>query len=414
MSNTIKTLAAGDITRKSLAILHNKLVFCKTINRQYDDRFARSGAKNGGTLLIREPNQFTVRSGAVMDTQDVTETTQTLTVATQRGIDVNFSSVELTLSMDDFAERILEPAMARLAAELDKIVITASMKDVYNHVLGTKGSPSSLVDVRTARAKLNQGMAPSGNRTMLLESLSMNNVVADSKALFSPSSEIAKQYEQGLVGHAAGFTFRETEMIPTITGGTMADTDAALVDTSSAIVSGTATIALTSATTAGTVKAGQVFTIADVFAVNPETKVAYPHLQQWVITADGVASGGNITLNVSPTPYTSGAKQNVSLVSAGASKAVLMETVGGSGTISVPYNQGLAYHKDAFTLVTADLEMPRGAHFAARKSYDGISMRIWRDGDIINDKFPCRIDILFGYKTLRPEWASRLSGDDNA
>jgi hypothetical protein len=109
MSNTIKTLSAGDITRKALDILHNHLIFCKTINREYDDRFARTGAKNGGTLLIRNPNQFTVRSGAVMDTQDLDETTQPLVVATQRGVDVNFSSYELTMSLDDFADRILNP-----------------------------------------------------------------------------------------------------------------------------------------------------------------------------------------------------------------------------------------------------------------------------------------------------------------
>src|SRR3989304_1424552 len=125
MANTIKTLSSGDITRKALAILHNNLVFTKMINKQYDDRFALSGAKNGGTLLIREPNQFTVRTGAVMDTQDVTESTPTLTLATQKGGDINFSSVELTLSLDDFADRILTPAMSRLAADVEATVIAA-------------------------------------------------------------------------------------------------------------------------------------------------------------------------------------------------------------------------------------------------------------------------------------------------
>ena len=137
MSNTIKTLSDGAITRKALSILHNKLVFCKTINRQYDDRFARSGAKIGTALLIREPNQFAIREGRILDTQDVTETTQTLDLATQRGVDIDFTSVELTMSMDDFSERILEPAMARLAAELDKVVMTDLYKKVYNHRLGT-------------------------------------------------------------------------------------------------------------------------------------------------------------------------------------------------------------------------------------------------------------------------------------
>jgi len=412
MGNTIKTLKDGDITREALAILHNNLIFTKTINKQYDDRFAVSGAKNGGELLIREPNQFTVRSGAVIDTQDVTESTQTLTLATQRGVDINFSSVELTLSMDDFSQRILTPAMSRLAAEVDSINIGIAYKGIYNHVLGTKGSPSTLADVNSARSKLSKGLTPLGDRSMILESLSMNQVISDSKALFNPSSEVARQYSRGVIGTSAGFTFHETEMVPVHTMGTFADTDTPIVNTSTGITSGTATIAITSGTSAGTVTEGSVFTVADVFAVNNETKERYPHLQQWVVTADATASTGSVTVAVSPTPITSGAKQNVELVSAGASKAVLFETVGGSGTISTGFLQGLAYHRDFMTFVTADLEMPKDADMAAREVFDGISMRLWRASDIINDKFPTRIDVLFGQKVIRPEWACRLSGDD--
>ena len=412
MSNTIKTLGDGDITREALAILHNNLIFTKRINKQYDDRFAVSGAKNGGTLLIREPNQFTVRSGAVIDTQDVTESTQSLTLATQRGVDVNFSSVELTLSMDDFSERILKPAMSRLAAEVDSINITVAKNGIYNHILGTKGSPTALADIASARAKLSKGLAPLGDRSTILESLSMNQVVSDSKALFNPSSEISRQYNMGVVGTTQGSTFFETEMIPVHTMGTFADTDTPIVNTSTGITSGTATIAITSGTSAGTVTEGSVFTVADVFAVNLETKARYPHLQQWVVTADATASTGAVTAAVSPTPITSGAKQNVELVSAGASKAVLFETVGGSGTISTGFLQGMMFHKDFMTFVTADLELPKGADLAAREVFDGISMRLWRDGDIVNDKFPTRFDVLFGQKVLRPEWACRLSGDD--
>ena len=412
MSNTIKTLSDGDIVRKALLVLHNNLIFTKTINRQYDDRFAVSGAKNGGTLLIREPNQFTVRSGAVMDVQDVSEATQTLTVATQRGVDINFSSVELTLSLDDFSQRILEPAMSRLAAEIDSINLNEAYKGVYNHILGTKGSPTALVDIRAARSKLSKGLAPKSDRYCIMESLSINQVMEDSKSLFAPSSEIAKQYDQGIIGTCSGFTFYETEMIPTHTMGTFADADTPVVNTSSGITSGTPTIAITSGTSAGTITEGSVFTVAGVYAVNPETKVRYPHLQQWVVTADATASGGAVTVSVSPTPITSGAKQTVEVVSAGASKAVLFETVGGSGTISTAYLQGLAFHKDFFTFVSADLEIPRGTDMAKREVFEGISMRFVRNYDIVNDKFPARFDVLVGQKVIRPEWACRLSGDD--
>jgi hypothetical protein len=406
MSHTIKTLGDGAITRKALAILHNKLVFVKSINKEYDSRFAQSGAKIGANLLIREPNQFTVRSGAVMDSQDITESTQTLTLATQRGVDINFSSVELALSMDDFAERILDPAMSRLAAEIDKIVIAASYKDVYNMVYTTYGTAPAFADIQSARAKLSKGLAPAGSRNMLMESLSMNSAVNSMKALFQSAPAISRQYNTGLMGHALGFDFLESEMVPTHTNGTRDDTTP-VCNTSTGITSGSASITTTGAD--GAMKAGDIFTIADVYAVNPETKERYAHLQQFVITADHTNDATDVW-SVSPAPVTSGAKQNVSLVSAGASKAIVNVAAGGSGTASAVDVQNLAYHKDAFTFVTADLELPRDAHFAAREVFDGISMRVWRASDIVNDKFPCRIDVLFGYKTTHPDWACRLPG----
>lgn len=410
MSNTITTLKDGAIAHKALSILHNKLVFVKAINKQYDNRFAVAGAKIGDALLIKEPNQFTVRTGAVMDVQDVTETYQTLTLATQKGVDINHSSVDLTMSMDDFARDILEPAMDRLAADIDSTVITGCYQGVYNHVLGTKGSVPVVADIQSARSLLSKGLAPQGDRFAMLESLGMNGVVNDARAYFNPAGELSRQYDTGVVGDCAGFKFYETEMIPTHTQGTYADTDTGIVNTSSGITSGTATIAITSMTDGATLTKGQVFTVADVYAINPETKVRYKHLQQFTVTAAITATGTNVTPAVSPTPITSGAKQNVELVSAGANKAVLTETVGGSGTLSTGYPQHMAFHKDAFTFVSADLEVPKDAHFAARKVHDGISLRIWRASDIVNDKFPCRIDVYFGYKVIRPEWACRISG----
>lgn len=409
MGNTIKTLSDGDITRKALSILHNKLVFCKTINKQYDDRFARSGAKNGGTLLIREPNQFTVRTGAVMDTQDVTETTQTLTVAIQKGVDINFSSVELTLSMDDFAERILTPAMTRLAAEVDKTVIDASYKDVYNMVYTTIGTAPVLADIQSGRAKLSKGLAPTGDRIALMESLGMNTVVNDAKAFFNPSSEISKQYNTGVIGHCSSFNFYESEMVPTHTNGTR--TTAGTADLS-AVSNGDTTLSLVT-TDSETFVAGDIFTIAGVYAVNPETKVAYAHLQQFVVRTGATSSGSAIAaLAIAPTIYKSGAKQNMYCADwTESTAATVVDLAGSSGSASTAYSQHLAYHKDAFTLVTADLEMPNGVDFAAREVYDGISLRVVRNFDIVNDKFPCRIDVLFGYKTTRAGWACRILGD---
>jgi hypothetical protein len=384
--------------------LHNNLVFCKTINRDYDDRFARSGAKNGGTLLIRNPNEFTVRTGAVMDTQDVAEETQTLTIATQKGVDINFSSVELTLSLDDFADRILKPAMSRLAADVDATVIAALYPGVYNFENTTFGTKPVLADILASRAKLNQGLAPAGDRYAMVDSLAANSIITDSKALFHAASEVERQYSQGVLGTISGMKFHETEMTPTHTNGSRDDTTP-VCNTSSGITSGSSTITTTGAD--GTMVVGDVFTIADVYAVNPETKVKYPHLQQFaILTAH--TNDGTDDWEVTPTPVTSGARQNISLVSPGASKAIKNVAAGGSGTASAAYTNSLVFHKDAFTMVTADLEMPQGVDFAAREVYDGISLRVVRNFDIVNDKFPCRIDVLFGQLATRPEWACRM------
>jgi len=408
MANTIKTLSAGDITRKALSLLHNNLVFTKTINREYDSRFARSGAKNGGTLLIRQPNQFTIRTGQTMDTQDVTEETQTLTLATQMGVDVNFSSVELTLSLDDFADRILNPAMARLAAEVDKTVIEACYPYVYNLDHGAFGTVPTIANVLAARALLQKGLAPAGNRSCMMDALAAGGVITAGYNIFNPASEISRQYDTGLIGQVYGFKFYESEMTPTHTNGSRTDATPRVNCTVFANSSGVEYCHMTANATGTTIKAGDIFTVADVYAANPETKARYQHLQQFSVTADITATTTLMTIAISPRIYGSGPKQNVVMATISMSGTATWVASGGSGTASTGFVHSLAYHRDAFTAVFADLEMPQGVHFAAREVYDGISLRVVRQYDVVNDKFPCRIDVLFGQKTIRPEWACRI------
>ena len=408
MANTV--LTPTQVTRKALAVLHNKLKFIKTINREYDSRFAQSGAKIGTSLLIREPNQFTVRTGAIMDAQDVAETSQTLSLATQKGVDVNFSSVELTMSLDDFSERILEPAMARLAADVEYTMLSNVYKDIYNLTGDPDAEPDAMLNVLNANARVSEGLAPDGNRNFLLNSATMAPLVNAVGLYFHKASELERAFAEGYIGMAAGLKWWESNMVPSHTNGTRTDTTP-VVNTSTGITSGTAVITMTAFADGTTYVKGDVFTIADVYAVNLETKQRYAHLQQWTVTANETETGsGDMSPAVSPTPITSGAKQNVELVSAGASKAVVNLAAGGSGEASAVLVQPLCYHKDAFTFVSADLEVPKGVDFAAREVYDGISLRIVRQFDIVNDKFPCRIDVLFGYKTIRPEWAARVRG----
>lgn len=393
MANSL--LTPDIITKESLSVLHQKANFAGSINKQYDDQFAKTGAKIGTTLKIREPNQFIVRTGKTLNTQDVEESSQTLTVATQVGVDMNFSSVDLTMTIDRFSERYIQPAMSRLAAYIENDLMSM-YQDVYQSVWDSAGD-LTFNDVLDGRRILSDGLAPPDMRSANLNALDMVDVVKDTKDLFNSQAEIAKQYREGYVGRAAGFDWMENTQWPGHTTG--GEDGAYVVNTSSGITSGSATIAVTAGT--GTLEKGDVLTIEGVYRVHPESKVQTQELQQFVVTADYVGGNGNIT--VSPAPITSGAKQNVNIVSAGASKDVTV-----AGTASTSHRTSLLYHRDAFTMVTADLQMPSGVDFSSRQVLDGISMRIIRDYDINNDNFPCRIDVLYGYKTIRPEWACRL------
>jgi len=407
MANTIKTLKDGDITRRALSIFHNNLVFCNSINKQYDDRFAKSGAKNGGELVIRNPNQFTVRTGAVMDSQDVTENTQTMVVATQKGVDINFSSAELTLSLDDFSARILEPAMSRLAADVEKSVLDNVYPYVYKTANTTHGTKPVLADIQTARAKLQQGLAPRSDRYLMTEALAANSIINDTKALFHAGSEIAGQYKTGMLGTLMGFVCMESEMTPIHTCGSRTDTTP-VCDISS-IANGDESIAITAGASSGVYAVGDVFTLADVYEVNPETKVSTGVLKQFSVKTAVTASGGGATIAITEAIYKDGARQNAYAAAWTGSKAMTNQGAAGSGVASTSYAQGLAYHRDAFTFATADLEMPKGVDMAYRAVFDGISMRLVRNFDITNDKFPCRIDVLFGSKCVRPQWACRVT-----
>lgn len=388
MSNTI--LSPTAVTRKALKILHQKLNFVGSINRQYDDSFAKSGAKIGDSLKIRTPNQFTIRTGAAISAQDVTEASTTLQVSTQKGVDVTFSSAELTLSMDDFADRILEPAMAVLAANIEYDAINGMFKKVYNSVWNG-GSAATLAKVLAGRKILQDSLAPDGQRTALLNTQDNVDLVDGLKGLFQDSSNISKQYRDGMMGRTAGFDFGENTLIPAYTRG---GSNGAYL-TNGATQSGSTLVVDTGATAPSE---GDVITIAGVFKVHPETKVSTGVLQQFVI-----GSGATTTsFPISPAIVATGATQNVSNTAADNSAVTFL------GTASTAVGTSLLYHKDWATFATADLQMPSGVDWSAREVYDGISLRIVRQYDISTDKFPCRIDVLYGYKELRPNQAVRL------
>lgn len=406
MANSILTPTA--VTREALRILHQKLNFVGNVNRQYDSSFATSGAKIGDTLKIRLPNEYTVRTGKTLNAQDTSETSVSLTVATQKGVDLNFSSAELTMELDDFSKRVLEPAMSVLAANIEADALSM-YKDVYNEVSDV-GATITIDDVLWAQEKLTNQLAPLDGRTMNMTPRMNRDLVNGATALFNDRTKVSDQYRKGLIGNDFfGFdnVFQNT-LMKLHTTGTDDGTGDYLTDIAAGEADGSAG-AINIDTGAGSFKQGDIITIAGVNAVHPETKQDLGYLKQFVVTADATPGAGGGSLNISPSIVSSGARQNVSAAPADGAQVFKREsddsTAIGNGA---DYYVGLGYHKDAFAFATADLILPKGVDFAAREVMDGISMRIVRDYDINNDNLPCRLDVLYGYKAIRPELAVRL------
>ena len=392
MPNTILTPTA--VTREAMAVLHQKLNFVGSINRQYDDSFAKDGAKIGDSLKIRLPNEYTVRSGVTMSSQDTVETSTTLQVSTIKGVDLNFSSSDLTLSLQDFSDRIIEPAVSVLAAAIEADALTMAL-DVYQAV-NNVGAALTMNKALQARKVLVDALAPGSQRTLLLNTQDNLDLVDALKGLFHDSTQIAKQYREGKVGSTAGFgDIYENTLLASQTTGTAASATGYL--SNGATQSGASIVVDTGTTT---FKKGDVITFAGVNRVHPETKADTGVLQQFAVTADYAGGAGSIA--ITPSIVTSTGRQNVS---ASPTSGGAVTKVGGASAV---YKPSLAYHKDAFAFATADLVLPSGVDFAAREVMDGISMSLVRDFTISDRSFPCRLDVLYGFKTIRPQLAARI------
>ena len=413
MSNTNKVIDM--IAKEALRVAHEKATFIGSINRSYDDSFAKSGAKIGSTLRVLDPNQYTRRQGSrIMNVQDQNSSTQTITVATQDGVDMRFNSAELAQDIDYLSERYISPAMSALVSGIDGDCLTTATKETFN-TAGTAGTVVGTVTsgfsdtsaLGKARAKLNQGLAPMDDRSVQMDSVTMASVANGIKGLFLPKTEVERAWRDGFIGQTAASTFYENERtwsltnISDVTGTT---------DAASLVTDGGTTVDMHSTVVSPAV--GSVFTIDGVYACHPETKAAYAHLQQFTVTATSAGAG----CTVSPTIYlglsdSTAAKRNVCSAS-GAALALTdfnSKTLTFHGAASTTYRQNLMYHRDAFTFVTADLPLMDDAHKCVRMTKDGISLRVWQASDIRNDELLLRIDVLYGFKTLRPAWACRIS-----
>ena len=401
MANSLLTIDM--ITRKALEILENNLVLTRTVNRQYDDSFAVEGAKIGSTLRIRLPDRALVTDGAALQVQDDNEQFTTLTVSSQKHIGVNFTSAELTMQLDDFAERVLKPRISQLASSIDADVAN-SYKSMYQSV-GTPGTtPATSLVLLQAQQKLNESAAVMSPRYATVNPAANAGLVEGMKGLFNPVSTISRQFKNGLMGEGI-LGLEELNMSQSIKQHTTGSRTGAHTVTTTVSTQGQATINITGTGTQ-TIALGDVFTISGVYAVNPQTRESTGSLQQFVVTEAATAVAGAYTaVKISPAIYTS--SNALATVDSFPQSSATVTFIGAAST---QYPQNLVYHKDAISFATADLLLPQGVDMASRQVHNGISLRVVRQYDINNDRLPCRIDVLYGFNTIRAPMAVRMWG----
>ena len=405
MSNNLLTISM--ISNEALMVLENELTFSSEVMRNYDDQFAVTGAKIGATLNVRRPGRFIGTSGPALNVEDFNETSSPVTLTTQFHVDTQFTTQDLALSLDAFSDRVLKPAVAAVANRIDFDGTTMAKLNTAN-IVGTAGSPpTSLLTYLTAQAYLDSEGAPrDGRRSCIIEPFTGATIVDSLKGLFVPNNTIGSQYAKGMMGRdSAGMNWKMDQNISAQTFGSYTGTATINTSTDTGILaSGWAQTSSLTLTKSGTFTplVGDTFTIAGVYAVNPQNRQAYGSnkLRNFVITA---ISGTAVT--VSPAVISGGQFQNVSITGAGASAVTPFNQ---TGAVSP---QNIVMHKNAFVLACADLDLPDGVVFAGRASDKdlGLSMRIVRQYTINNDSIPTRVDVLYGWAPLYAELACRVA-----
>lgn len=411
MANT--TLQTSVIAKEAITILENELVMGNKVFRGYEEDFSGTinGYEKGDTISVRRPADFTVRDGAVASAQDVVEGKTTVVVDKQKGVDFNFTSKELTLDIKDLSERVIRPAMVQLANQID-----SDLHALYTSVPNWVGTPGQTIDAfgdfYKAPERLNEFGVPMDSRCGVLSPADDAALAGAATALYM--QDVAKSaYRKGMTGNLGGVDNFMSQNVKTHTVGVATGTP--LVNGASQNVTydsvkdtyqqTLATDGWTNSTT-GIVKAGDVFTIADVYAVNPVTKETLPFLRQFTVVsdADSGASTGPASLTVTPPIITSGAQQTCSVAPANNAAITVM------GTGATGYRQNMVFHKNAFALVSVPMISPPGAVDVARETYKGTSVRLIPTYDGTNDISNYRLDMLYGVKCVDNRLAARVSG----
>lgn len=398
--NTLLTMSM--ITREAARVLENNLCFAKQIRRTYADEFARSGAKIGSVLNIRKPPKYIGRTGRTCSVEDVVETSVPLSLTTQFGVDMSFTSAEMALSIDDFSDRILKPAIAVVANKIDRDLL--SLYTTVPNVVGVIGTiPNALLTYLMAGVALDDNMAPrDNNRAIVVNPIQQATIVDALKGLFQSASQIEDQYEQGTMGLTAGFKWCMDQNVWTHTAGAYGG---APIVSGGSQVGSTLLVSGFTAAAAPRLKKGDMFTLAGVSAVNGQNRQTLGYLRTFTVTSDvSSAADGTASIPIYPPIIATGASQTVTASPAGGTPLTMTFTANSVAA------QALAFHKDAFTFASADLPLPDGVDKAARVSDSqlGLSIRMIRQYSICDDAWPTRLDILYGFAPVYPELACRI------
>lgn len=419
MANNLLTISK--ITNEALMVLENELTFTSEVNREYDDQFAVVGAKIGNTVNVRRPGRFIGTTGPALNVEDFNETSIPVVLDTQFHVDTQFTTQDLALSLDMFSDRVLKPCVAAIANRIDRDGLVMAKNKTAN-IVGVPGTPpTGLITYLTAQAYLDAEGAPrDGKRSAIIEPFTSATIVDSLKGLFTPSEAIAEQYRKGLMGRdAGGMNWKMDQNVVSQTFGSWASTVGTLTANTLAptgmLATGwaaTSTITLTNSQTL-TLNQGDTFTIAGVFAVNPQNRQAYGgnKLRNFVVTQTVTGAAGTISVVVSPAIIYGGQFQNVTFGSTSATATVTPFSIAGTTATAVVSPQNIIMHRNAFTLAVADLELPEGVHFAGRASDKevGLSIRVVRQYTINNDAIPTRLDVLYGWAPLYQELACRIA-----
>ena len=388
------------ITKEILTVLRQRFQFLNRINMEYRDEFAVNGAKIGDTLNIRVPTNQKVRDGRIMDAGNMVDKTVPLTISDQNGVDLVFNSSDMALKIDDFRARYLEQPLARLASTIESRVMSRALPYAANFVANSDGK-LDLKEALLANKMLTDNLAPP-ERFMLTNTSGTVQVIDQLKGLFNSQRELARQYEDGLMGRAAGFDWYETSIMPAQALGTATFGTAAGYLVNGVPASGSTSIAVDGGT--GTIRAGQHITFANVYAVNPSTLESTGALRTFVVTADYAGGAGN--LQISPAIITAGPEQNVTAAPADNSAITLLGATGQTGV-------NLGFARDFVTFASVDLPLPENVKASRARigGPGGLSVRMIQDYDTINDQFLNRVDILWGSSVLFPEFGVVIPND---